>query len=39
MGIELGNKVQEYFQDENHRKDFEDWYFKKYGIKYEWRDK
>lgn len=28
--------VRNYFQDEQHRKDFEAWYEKKYGTKYVW---
>lgn len=33
----LVKKVQEYFQDTEHRKQFEEWYKKKYGKDYEWR--
>lgn len=30
----LAIKVKEYFKDEQHRKDFEEWYRKKYGKEY-----
>lgn len=33
----LAKKVEAYFQDEEHRKQFEEWYKKKYGKDYEWR--
>ena len=33
----LGRKVEAYFQDEENRKRFEEWYKKKYGKDYEWR--
>lgn len=28
--------VREYFTDEGHRKEFEDWYLKEYGKPYHW---
>lgn len=34
----LCEKVQAYFQDEEHRKEFEIWYQKKYGKPYQWRN-
>lgn len=33
----LMKKVEDYFRDEEHRKQFEEWYRKKYGKDYEWR--
>ena len=33
----LAKKVEAYFQDEEHRRQFEEWYKKKYGKDYEWR--
>ena len=33
----LARKVEAYFQDEEHRKQFEEWYRQKYGKDYEWR--
>mgnify|MGYP000253960254 FL=1 len=33
----LARKVEAYFQDEENRKRFEEWYKKKYGKDYEWR--
>lgn len=33
----LMKKVEAYFQDEEHRRQFEEWYKKKYGKDYEWR--
>lgn len=33
----LMKKVEDYFQDEEHRKQFEEWYREKYGKDYEWR--
>ena len=27
----------EYFEDPEHRRDFETWYFAKYGVKYNWK--
>lgn len=32
----LTRSVREFFQDEQHRKEFEEWYLKKYGKPYEW---
>ncbi|MBR0425876.1 MAG: hypothetical protein IJK01_07135 [Clostridia bacterium] len=33
----LMDRVRDYFQEEDHRKQFELWYKKKYGKEYEWR--
>lgn len=32
----LAQRVRDYFKDSNHRKEFEQWYLKKYGTPYEW---
>lgn len=32
----LAQIVREYFTDEGHRKEFEDWYLKQYGKPYQW---
>lgn len=32
----LARSVREFFQDERHRKEFEEWYLKKYGKPYVW---
>lgn len=32
----LVQRVRDYFKDSNHRKEFEQWYLKKYGTPYEW---
>jgi NAD-dependent DNA ligase len=37
VGSVLREKVQEYFQDEEHRRKFEKWYKEKYHKDYEWR--
>lgn len=34
----LAERVKAYFQDPEHRKEFEDWYKQKYGKDYEWRN-
>lgn len=33
----LLNSVRKSLQDPEERKDFEEWYFKKYGKPYEWK--
>ena len=33
----LAKKVEAYFQDEENRKRFEEWYRQKYGKEYDWR--
>ena len=32
----LARSVREFFRDEQHRKEFEEWYLKKYGKPYVW---
>lgn len=32
----LARSVREFFQDEQHRKEFEEWHLKKYGKSYVW---
>lgn len=32
----LARSVREFFQDEQHRKEFEEWYLKKYDKSYVW---
>lgn len=34
----LAKAVKAYFQDEQHRKDFEEWHRKTYGTDYIWKD-
>jgi len=34
---DLARRVQRYYADEEHRKEFEEWYFKKYGKQYVWK--
>lgn len=34
----LVRRVHAYYQDPEHRKEFEDWYKQKYGKEYEWRN-
>ena len=33
----LHKKVEDYFRDEEHRRQFEEWYKQKYGKSYIWR--
>lgn len=33
----LARSVREFFQNERHRKEFEEWYLKKYGTPYVWK--
>lgn len=33
----LAQRVREYFKDEDHRREFEDWYRQKYGKEYTWK--
>jgi hypothetical protein len=33
----LAQRVREYFTDETHRREFEEWYKKKYGKEYTWK--
>lgn len=37
VGLSLFRKAEEYFQDRQHRKDFETWYKKTYGKPYVWK--
>lgn len=38
LGRELCKTVLNYFKDDDHKKEFEDWYFEKYGVEYEWTE-
>lgn len=33
----IAQDIREYFKTEEHRKEFEEYYFEKYGEKYEWK--
>ena len=33
----LAQRVREYFKDEDHRREFEQWYEKRYGRTYQWK--
>lgn len=33
----IAQDIREYLKSEEHRKEFEEYYFKKYGEKYEWK--
>jgi hypothetical protein len=37
LSLLLAQKVRTYFKDEQHRRDFEDWYEQRYGKKYKWK--
>lgn len=37
IGRLLAKTVSRYLKDEEHRREFEEWYFKKYGVKYQRR--
>lgn len=37
FALVLAKKVQDYFKDEKHKREFEEWYRKKYGKEYVWR--
>lgn len=37
LSLLLAQIVREYFKDEQHRAEFEEWYFKRTGQKYEWK--
>lgn len=37
IGRLLAKTVSRYLKDEEHHREFEEWYFKKYGVKYQWR--
>jgi len=34
---ELRRRVRRYYADREHRKEFEEWYFQKYGKQYQWK--
>lgn len=34
----LARKVQEYFRNPTHQQEFEEWFFKRYGVKWEDRN-
>lgn len=36
LSLLLAQRVREYFKNEQHRKEFEVWYIKKYGKPYQW---
>ena len=36
LGMTLARNVREYFRDANHRKEFEKWYYERYGKHYKW---
>lgn len=37
LSLLLAQKVRTYFKDEQHRREFEDWYEQRYGKKYKWK--
>ena len=37
IGRLLAKTVFRYLNDEEHRREFEEWYLKKYGMKYQWK--
>ena len=37
VGLSLHGRVKEFFQDKQHRKDFEVWFKKTYGRPYVWK--
>jgi hypothetical protein len=37
IGRLLAKKVSRYLEDLEHRREFEEWYFKKYGTEYQWK--
>ena len=39
VGILLSKTVSQYLKDVEHRHEFEEWYFQKYGTKYQWKTK
>ena len=38
LGKLLARTVTQYLDNEEHRRDFEEWYFDKYGVKYQWKN-
>lgn len=39
LGLSLFRRVESYFQDKQHRREFEAWFQKKYGKPYVWKQK
>lgn len=39
LGLSLLRRVESYFQDKQHRREFETWFLKKYGKPYVWKQK
>ena len=37
LGKSLAKIVTQYLEDPEHRREFEEWYFNKYGVKYQWK--
>ena len=37
LASSLIRTVEQYFQDDEHKRQFEEWYKKKYGMEYKWR--
>lgn len=37
IGKLLAKTVSRYMNNKEHRREFEKWYFEKYGVKYQWK--
>ena len=37
IGRLLAKTVSRYFKEEENRREFEKWYFEKYGVNYQWK--
>lgn len=37
IGRLLAQTVSRYLENIEHRREFEEWYFQKYGVKYQWK--
>ena len=37
IGRLLAKTVTRYLENEEHRRDFEEWYYKKHGVEYQWK--
>jgi len=37
FGLTVAEKVREYFKSAEHRREFEIWYERRYGKKYQWK--
>ena len=37
IGRLLAHTVSRYLEDKEHRREFEKWYFEKYGAEYQWK--